>query len=51
MPAGTDASVALGGVDLTSSAGKMTVGVINIVAQFERHLLIERTQLGLSRAI
>jgi putative DNA-invertase from lambdoid prophage Rac len=42
--------LALGGVDLTSSAGKMTMGVINAVAQFERDLLIERTQSGLSRA-
>lgn len=42
--------LALGGVDLTSSAGKMTMGVINIVAQFERDLLIERTQSGLTRA-
>jgi len=42
--------LALGGVDLTSSAGKMTMGVINAVAQFERDLLIERTQSGLTRA-
>ena len=42
--------LALGGVDLTSSAGKMTMGVINAVAQFERDLLIERTQSGLARA-
>lgn len=42
--------LALGGVDLTSSAGKMTMGVINTVAQFERDLLIERTQSGLQRA-
>ena len=41
---------ALGGVDLTSSAGKLTMGVINAVAQFERDLLIERTQSGLARA-
>ena len=41
---------ALGGVDLTSSAGKMTMNVINAVAQFERDLLIERTQSGLARA-
>jgi len=40
----------LGGVDLTSSAGKMTMNVINAVAQFERDLLIERTQSGLARA-
>lgn len=42
--------LALGGVDLTSSAGRMTMGVINAVAQFERDLLIERTQSGLNRA-
>ena len=42
--------LALGGVDLTSSAGKLTMGVINAVAQFERDLLIERTQAGLLRA-
>ena len=41
--------LALGGVDLTSSAGKMTMGVINSVAQFERDLLIERTHAGLKR--
>lgn len=42
--------LALGGVDLTSSAGKLTMGVINAVAQFERDLLVERTQSGLARA-
>ena len=42
--------LALGGIDLTSSAGKMTMGVINTIAQFERDLLIERTQSGLDRA-
>jgi DNA invertase Pin-like site-specific DNA recombinase len=42
--------LALGGVDLTSPAGKMTMGVINAVAQFERDLLIERTQSGLKQA-
>lgn len=42
--------LALGGVDLTSSSGKMTMGVINAVAEFERNLLIERTQSGLTRA-
>ena len=31
--------LALGGVDLTSPAGKMTMGVIAAVAQFERDLL------------
>lgn len=42
--------LALGGVDLTSAAGKMTMGVIAAVAEFERDLLIERTQSGLARA-
>ncbi|MCU6455497.1 recombinase family protein [Sphingomonas sp. A2-49] len=42
--------LALGGVDLTSAAGRMTMGVIAAVAEFERDLLIERTQAGLSRA-
>jgi len=42
--------LALGNMDLTSPAGKMTMGVINAVAEFERDLLIERTQAGLSRA-
>ena len=42
--------LALGGVDLTSSTGKLTMHVINAVAEFERDLLIERTQSGLSRA-
>lgn len=42
--------LALGGVDLASPAGKMTMGVIAAVAEFERDLLIERTQTGLSRA-
>ena len=35
--------LAPGGVDLTSPAGRMTMGVINAVAQFERDLPIERT--------
>ncbi|QIL79328.1 recombinase family protein [Diaphorobacter sp. HDW4A] len=42
--------LALGGVDLTSPAGKMTMAVISAVAEFERDLLIERTQAGLARA-
>jgi putative DNA-invertase from lambdoid prophage Rac len=42
--------LALGGVDLTSPAGKMTMGVIAAVAQFERDLLIERTLAGQARA-
>ncbi len=42
--------LALGGMDLTSPAGKMTMGVIASVAQFERDLLIERTHAWLERA-
>ncbi len=42
--------LALGGVNLTSAAGKMTMAVIAAVAEFERDLLVERTQAGLSRA-
>jgi putative DNA-invertase from lambdoid prophage Rac len=42
--------LALGGVDLTSPAGRMTMHVISAVAQFERELLIERTQAGLEVA-
>ena len=42
--------LALGGVDLTSSAGKMTMQVIAAAAEFERDLLIERTQSGIVRA-
>lgn len=43
--------LALGGVDLTSPAGKMTMQVIAAVAEFERDLLIERTQAGMARAV
>lgn len=42
--------LALGGVDLTSSTGRLTMAVINAVAEFERDLLVERTQAGLGRA-
>jgi putative DNA-invertase from lambdoid prophage Rac len=42
--------LALGGMDLTSAAGKMTMGTLAAVAEFERDLLVERTQAGLSRA-
>jgi putative DNA-invertase from lambdoid prophage Rac len=42
--------LALNGVDLTSSAGRLHMHIINAVAQFERDLLIERTQAGLTRA-
>ncbi|HHR6046607.1 TPA: recombinase family protein [Providencia alcalifaciens] len=42
--------LALGGVDLTSPAGKMTMQVISAVAEFERDLLVERTHAGIARA-
>lgn len=42
--------LALGGVDLTSPAGKMTMAVISAVSEMERDLLIERTSAGLQRA-
>lgn len=43
--------LALGGVDLTSPAGKMTMQVIAAVAEFELDLLRERTRAGLERAM
>jgi len=42
--------LALGGVDQTSPAGKMTMQVISAVAEFERDLLLERTHSGIARA-
>ncbi|WP_071774432.1 recombinase family protein [Burkholderia ubonensis] len=42
--------LALWGVDLTSAAGRMTMQVLNAVAEFERDLLIERTNSGIARA-
>jgi putative DNA-invertase from lambdoid prophage Rac len=42
--------LALGGADLTSAAGKMVMSVLGAVAEFERDLLVERTQAGLARA-
>lgn len=42
--------LALGGVDLTSLAGKMTMQVINAVVEFERDLFIKRTGSGIKRA-
>ena len=42
--------LALGGMDLTSPAGKMTMQVLAAVAEFERDLLIKRTQAGIARA-
>jgi putative DNA-invertase from lambdoid prophage Rac len=42
--------LALGGMDLTSAVGNVTMQIINAMAEFERDLLIERTHAGLSRA-
>src|SRR3954454_14159730 len=42
--------LALDGVDLTSPAGKTTRQVIAAVAKFERDLLMERTQAGMTLA-
>jgi putative DNA-invertase from lambdoid prophage Rac len=42
--------LALGGVDLTSPAGRMTMQVLGAVAEFELDLLKERTHAGLARA-
>ena len=42
--------LALGGVDLTSPAGRMSMAVIAAVAEFEKDLLIERTNAGIARA-
>lgn len=42
--------IALGGGDLTSPSGKITMQVLGAVAEFERDLLVERTQSGLRRA-
>lgn len=42
--------LALGGTDLTSAAGKMTLQVLAAVAEFERDLLVERTHAGIQRA-
>jgi putative DNA-invertase from lambdoid prophage Rac len=42
--------LSLGGSDLTSPAGKMIMTVIAAMAEFERDLLVERTQSGLARA-
>lgn len=42
--------LALGDLDLTSSAGKLILTTLAAVAQMERDLLIERTHAGLMRA-
>jgi putative DNA-invertase from lambdoid prophage Rac len=39
----------LGNLDLTSSTGAMVVKLLAVVADFERDLIIERTQAGLAR--
>ena len=41
--------LALGSLDLTSTAGKMMITMLSAVAQMERDLLIERTKAGLAR--
>ncbi|WP_428417378.1 recombinase family protein [Methylibium sp.] len=43
--------LALGGMDLTSAAGRMTMQVIAAMAEFELDLLRERTHAGLARAV
>lgn len=42
--------LALGGIDLTSAPGKMTMQVISAIAEFELDLIKERTRAGLKRA-
>lgn len=42
--------LALKGVDLTGSAGKLHLTILAAVSQFERDILIERTYAGLARA-
>lgn len=43
--------LALGGMDLTSTTGKLTMGVISAFAEFERDQIIERTNAGLARTV
>ncbi len=42
--------LALGGADLTSSTGRLTMQVLAAVAEFELDLIRERTRAGLQRA-
>lgn len=42
--------IQLGNLDLTSKAGALMVKMLAAVADFERDLIIERTQAGLARA-
>lgn len=43
--------LALGGMDLNSSTGKLAMGMIAAFAEFERDQLIERTNAGLARTV
>ena len=43
-------SLDLGDADLTSAAGRMVTHILNVVAQFERELMVERTTAGVNRA-
>jgi putative DNA-invertase from lambdoid prophage Rac len=40
----------LGNLDITSSSGELMIKMLAAVADFERDLIIERTQVGLARA-
>lgn len=40
----------LGGVDLTSPWGEMTMQIISAAVEFKRDLLVERTYAGIARA-
>jgi len=40
----------LGNTDLTSPTGQMIMRILAAMAEFERHLIIERTQAGQARA-
>lgn len=39
-----------GGVDLTSSTGRMMLTMLGAMAEFERSLIVERTKAGIERA-
>jgi DNA invertase Pin-like site-specific DNA recombinase len=38
------------GFDLETSTGRLTLGILGSIAQFERDLIIERTKAGIARA-
>ena len=40
----------LGGLDLTSLAGKLALSTLSAVAEMERNILVERTHAGIARA-